>query len=105
MARRPSDRTDLFLAPVILELDRRLQVLGEVGERELDRIVGTAANVDTAVLAVREQALLHTVTQAIDLHGGEASWDERGLRVSHGDHSVVLGLPAVIAAYRASAAE
>ena len=48
---------------------------------------------------MREEALVRTVTYLIDLHHWEFSWDPRGLRLTHGTHTFVLGIPAVFLEY------
>ena len=77
MAIRPHDVTDLYLAPVVLAVDARIEQLGQ-----LDK-----------------DGLLRTVTHLVDCHGWESSWDPRGLRLTHDAHTFVLGIPAVFHEY------
>lgn len=99
MALRPHDRSDLFLAPVALEVDARLSELGEMSMDELNMRVALAANVDTRFPAERERGLLTTVTHLIEMHDWQAAWDTRGLRLSHADHGLTLGCPPNFAAF------
>jgi hypothetical protein len=39
----------------------------------------------------------------IDQHAWEFSWDERGLRLTHDAHTLVLGIPPVFRDYLADA--
>jgi hypothetical protein len=39
----------------------------------------------------------------IDQHAWEFSWDERGLRLTHDAHTLVLGIPPVFRDYLAGA--
>jgi hypothetical protein len=48
---------------------------------------------------VREVAVLRTIGHLIDLHGWSLSWEERGVRLSHGKHALVLGVPANVHRY------
>jgi hypothetical protein len=43
--------------------------------------------------------VVRSVTHLLDLHGWETGWDDRGLRLSHGSHSLVLGAPRNVTAY------
>jgi hypothetical protein len=37
----------------------------------------------------------------VALHGWVCSWDQRGLRLTHDGHTIVLGLPPSLTAYLA----
>lgn len=100
MALRPHDRSDLFLAPVALEIDTRLAELGAMTLEELNMRVALAANVDTRFAAERESGLLQTVTHLIEMHDWTAQWDSRGVRIMHADHAITLGCPANFAVFR-----
>ena len=47
----------------------------------------------------RERALLESILHFTDSRGWIVAWDSRGLRLSHAEHSLVLGVPANLAAY------
>ena len=94
MSLRPHDRTDLYLAPVALEVDRRVAELGALTPEELDLRVALAANVDTRFAPERIRGLLTTIVHLLDMHDWQVAWDDRGLRLFHGDHSIVIGCPA-----------
>jgi hypothetical protein len=99
MTRHPRDVADLYLAPVILALDARLDELGALDTAELTERVALDADTPDWSREFRDSGLLRTVEHMIDLHGWRLSWHERGLRVAHQPYSVVLGVPSVFAAY------
>ena len=99
MATRPHDITDLYLAPVALAVDARIEELGRLDQEALVYEVGLESDTPDFTRAMREDALIRTVTHLIDLHGWEFSWDPRGLRLTHDEHTFVLGIPAVFAEY------
>jgi hypothetical protein len=43
--------------------------------------------------------LLALVALQVDMNGWEASWDVRGVRLTHGRHSLVIGVGADVATY------
>ena len=102
MSLRPHDRTDLFLAPVALEVDQRIAELGALSLEELNLRVALAANVDTRFAHERDRGLLTTIVHLIDMHDWQIAWDDRGVRLFHGDHSIVIGCPANFAAFLAA---
>jgi hypothetical protein len=51
----------------------------------------------------RERALLESIQHFIDCRGWTVTWDPRGLRLRHDEHSLVLGVPANLAAYLSGA--
>ena len=99
MAARPHDITDLYLSPVVLAVDARLEELGHLSKDQLDYEVALESDSPDFTRQMREDGLISTVTHLIDLHGWEFSWDPRGLRLSHDAHTLVLGIPAVFVEY------
>jgi len=99
MATRPHDVTDLYLAPVALAVDARIEELGQLDKDELVYEVALDADSPDFTRRMREDGLIRTVTHLIDDHGWEFSWDPRGLRLTHDAHSLVLGIPAVFHEY------
>jgi hypothetical protein len=99
MATRPHDITDLYLAPVVLAVDARIEELGRLDKAGLAYEVALESDSADFTRQMREEALLRTVTHTIECHDWEVSWDARGLRLSHDAHKVVLGIPAVFRAY------
>jgi hypothetical protein len=95
MATRPHDVTDLYLAPVVLAVDARIEELGHLDKDQLAHKVEFHSDSNDYVRRVSEEALIETVTYLIDTHGWEFSWDPRGLRLTHDGHTLVLGIPAV----------
>jgi hypothetical protein len=95
MATRPHDLTDLYLAPVVLTVDTRIEELGRLDKDRLAYEVGLESDLADFNRGMREEALIRTVTHLIDSHDWEFSWDPRGLRLAHDAHTVVLGIPAV----------
>ena len=99
MALLPHDIDDLALAPVVLGIDQRLAELGALAPHALLMRVAVESDRPDWTREQRESGLLTTVGRFIELHGWALSWDARGLRVAHGGHSVVLGVPASLTAY------
>ena len=99
MTRHPRDVADLYLAPVLLALDARLDELGALDAELLAERVALESDRPAWSRDLREAGLLLTVEHMIDLHGWTLSWHPRGVRVSHERSQFVLGVPPVFAAY------
>ena len=99
MATRPHDITDLYLAPVVLAVDARIEELGRLDKSGLAYEVALESDAPDFTRRMREEALIRTVTHLIDSHDWEFSWDPRGLRLAHDAHTFVLGIPAVFVDY------
>jgi hypothetical protein len=99
MTPRPRDLTDLFLSPVALELDRRLQRLSSLAPDRLDTEVAVATDQQPADERDRRALMLATLTNLAELHDWEVSWHPRGLQLRHERHSLVLGLPGSVREY------
>jgi hypothetical protein len=99
MATRPHDATDLYLAPVMLAVDARIEELGKLDKSQLAYEVALETNSLDVTRAMREEALIRAVTHLLDTHHWELSWDPRGLRMTHREHTFVLGVPAVFLEY------
>jgi hypothetical protein len=99
MTERPHDITDLYLAPVALAVDARIAELSELADEELAVHVGLASDKPDWSTEFRREAVLKTLSHLIEMHGWTVSWDERGIRLSHGNHSLVLGAPTNLARY------
>lgn len=99
MAARPHDITDLYLAPVVLAVDARIEEFGHLDKDGLAYEVALESDSPDLTRRMREEALIKTVTHLIERHGWELSWDPRGLRLTHDAHTFVLGIPAVFLEY------
>lgn len=99
MTPRPHDVSDLYLSPLVLELDRRLQTLSDQTSGQLDEFVALATDREPRDQNGRRLWLLQGVSHLVELHSWEVAWDPRGLRVSHGEHSIVLGVPGSVREY------
>jgi hypothetical protein len=99
MADRPHDVTDLYLAPVLLAVDARIEELGKLDKDELAYEVALESNSLDVTRHMREEALIRTITHLIDTHHWQFSWDPRGVRMTHDAHTFVLGIPAVFHEY------
>jgi hypothetical protein len=99
MADRPHDVTDLYLAPVLLAIDARIEDLGKLDKDGLAYEVALDSDSPDATRQMRQEALITTITYLIDTHHWEFSWDPRGLRITHDEHTLVLGVPAVFLDY------
>ncbi len=96
---RPHDVTDLYLAPVLLAVDARIEELGRLDKDGLAYEVALESDTPDVTRRMREEGLIRTVTHMVDPHHWEFSWDPRGLRMTHEEHTVVLGVPAVFLDY------
>jgi hypothetical protein len=103
MSLLPHDTTDLFLAPVSLELDRRIDELGRLDAKALSHQIALDSDLADWTRDLREEALLRTVGHLIETHHWVLSWDPRGLRLSHQERHVVLGVPDSFRAFLAGA--
>jgi hypothetical protein len=99
MAGRPHDLPDLYLAPVVLEVDARIEELGRLDKDGLAYEVALESDEADWTRAMREEALIRAITHLIKPHGWESRWDPRGLRLTHDTHTFVLGIPAVFHEY------
>ena len=102
MASRPHDVTDLYLSPVLLAVDARIEELGKLDTDGLAYQVALASDSPDVTRHMREEALIRTITHMIDTHHWECGWDPRGLRMTHDAHTFVLGIPAVFLDYLGS---
>jgi hypothetical protein len=101
MATMPRDIPDLYLAPVLLEVDARIEELSHLDKTRLAYEVALESNEPDFTREMREEALIRAVTYLIDVHGWNFGWDPRGLRLTHNAHTFVLGVPAVFLEYLA----
>ena len=99
MTTLPHDVKDLYLAPVVLAVDARITELGRLQARELAVAVALESDCPDWTRELREEAVLRAVSRQTELHGYSLAWDERGIRITHGDHTLVLGVPAGLSAY------
>lgn len=105
MSRLPHDASDLFLAPVALALDRRINELGQLGPKALSDEIALESDLADWTRELREEALLRTIGHLIDNHEWLLSWDVRGLRLRHQDRYLVLGIPDSFRAFLAGGVE
>jgi hypothetical protein len=99
MSDRPHDVTDLYLAPVLLAVDARIEELGKLDKDGLAYEVALESNSPDFTRQMREEALIRTITHLTETHHWEFSWDPRGLRLTHDAHTFVLGIPPVFHDY------
>ena len=87
----PRDLADLELAPIALQVDRRLEQLGQLSNREL--VLEIAAGTDHDPVPGRcASLLLELLVRDLHLHAWSLTWCDRGLRLSHDRRELVLGL-------------
>lgn len=96
---RPRDLADLYLAPILLAIDERLEELAPLNPGALAFEIVLATNQEPRDVTERPIVLLDALRAGIDLHDWEVSLDSRGLRVERAGRSVVLGLPTNIRDY------
>lgn len=99
MTTRPHDVADLYLAPLALELDRRLAEFEGLTKDEIDARVALETDQEPRGAADRTRLMLLCLTHALDSHGWTVDWVIRGLRVSHHHHQLVLGVPGSVRSY------
>lgn len=95
----PRDYSDLFLAPVALNVEERLAELTTLDRNALHRRIAVDTDREAPDRETRTEDVVSSVTRLLDMHGWEAEWDERGIRLSSGGRSFVLGVPRNVAAY------
>jgi hypothetical protein len=105
MADRPHDVADLYLAPVLLAVDSRIEELGKLDKDRLTYEVALESDEPDLTRQLREEGLIRAITHFIDTHHWTFSWDPRGLRVTHEAHTFVLGVPAVFREYLGDSSE
>ena len=93
MALFPHDVTDLALAPVVLAVDAELEALSGMTRKQIERRVTYETNREPRTTEERRDALLEVVLRIVDLHGWQATWAARGLRLDHGADAVTIGVP------------
>jgi hypothetical protein len=96
---RPHDITDLYLAPVVLAIDAELERLRGKSYDDILMYIALSTNREPRPRAEKRQYFIEAVTKFIDLHGWVVTCHPRGLRLSHDDHQIVLGLPPAVYAY------
>lgn len=99
MTERPHDLSDLYLAPVALDLDRRVQGYSGMSDKEVVLRVTLASDAEPRNAAEREEALLHTLTSGLELHNWQVARHPRGLQLTHDGRSLVLGMPASLVSF------
>jgi hypothetical protein len=99
MPASPHDITDLYLAPVALAVDAKIEELGRLDKEQLAYEVALESDTPDFTRDMREDALIRSITYMVDTHGWKFTLDPRGLRLSHEAHTFVLGFPAVFTEY------
>jgi hypothetical protein len=99
VAAKPHNLADLYLAPVLLAVDARIEELGRLDKDQLAYEVALESDSPDLTSGMREKALIRTIAHLIDCHDWELSWDPRGLRLTHDGHTFVVGVPAVFLEY------
>ena len=100
MRNMPHDVSDLYLAPVVLSIDAKLDDLATMEPRALAQRVAVESNLPDWSREDRERALLESIQHFVDCRGWTVTWDPRGLRLSHAEHTLVLGVSTNLADYR-----
>lgn len=99
MTIRPHDVTDIFLSPVVLNLDQQLAAYDGLSDEEVAFRIALATNRAPDSAEERSALALSALTHLVATHGWEVSWAPRGLRVSHDNHELVLGVPESLSRY------
>jgi hypothetical protein len=93
MTTLPHGVADLYLAPVAIALDERIAELGRLDRHQLADRIALETNRPDWSREDRQFGLLDTVRHLIECHDWQLSWEDRGIRLTHGGYSVVLGVP------------
>jgi len=93
MAPLPHDVTDLALAPVVLAIDGQLEAFSGLDQADIAFRIALETDRQPRDARSRGEAALEAVSRFIDLHGWEATWTPRGLRLTHDARTVTLGVP------------
>ena len=99
MTTRPTDITDLYLAPVALRLDRQLAALGNLTEERIHVWVAVVTDREPSTAAERRALTLQALRHEVDTHHWDLEHDPRGIRLSHDDNCLVLGIPESLRSY------
>ncbi|GAA4379794.1 hypothetical protein [Nocardioides caricicola] len=99
MTTRPTDITDLYLAPVALRIDRQLAELAPMSEDGILIWIALATDHQPGTLEERRILTLRALQHEVDTHQWELQHDPRGIRLSHGGHALVLGIPDSLRAF------
>lgn len=103
MRNLPHDVSDLYLAPIVLSVDAKLEDLATLEPHALAQRVAVESNRPDRSREDRERALLAAIQHFIDCRDWTMTWDPRGLRLRNDEHTLVLGVPANLADYLAGA--
>ncbi len=95
----PHDMTDLRLAPVALAVDAAIEDLGRLPLEKLAWQVESHRDVTEVTADDRRGWLLAQIESRVEKGKWELSFDDRGVRLTHGKHTFVLGAPATFTAY------
>ena len=77
IAGRPHDISDLYLVPVLLAVDAKIEELGKLDKDGLAYEVALESNSLDITRQMREEALIRTITHLTETHHWEFSWDLR----------------------------
>jgi hypothetical protein len=99
VAALPRDIPDVYLAPVVLAVDARISELSGLDVEALAFQVALASDQPESTRSLRESGLITAIQHHVDCHGWTIQWDARGIRLSHDEHSLVLGVPPTFAEY------
>ena len=95
----PHDLTDLRLAPVALAVDAAIEELGRLPLEKLVWKLESYRDVPEITVDDRTRWLLAQIESRVDTANWDLSWDHRGIRLTHKEHTFVLGAPATFRAY------
>ncbi len=101
MVTMPHDVTDLNLAPVALAVDAQLEELGRLDAKEFAFQIAMKGDKPDWTVGSRGDGLVDAVGRSVLLHDWVLSIDPRGLRLTHKQNSIVLGVPDNFRAYLA----
>jgi hypothetical protein len=101
----PHDLADLYLAPVALGIEARIEELGKLSIDELALEVALASDTPDWSRRWREEALVATIEHLLDLHGWSLVIEDHALRLFHRGRKVLIAMPTRFEEYLADAAQ
>jgi len=99
MAHLPHDVTDLQMASVALAVDERIEEFSELDPEALAYRIAEEGDHHDFTPELRADGLLQALALTTEMHGWEMTYDRRGIRLTHGERTIVLGVPPTVVAY------
>lgn len=99
MTAHPHDVADLYLAPVVLAVDARIEELGQLDPEALARRIALDGDLADWTSDLRQAGLIRALGHLIELHDWKISLAQRGIKLTHKQHALTLGIPQTLTDY------